>query len=73
MFQLRDLDLGSHLPAIRSIEVKTLTVDPGTKLIEEVELCLDLEYSGGFQLSIDASTRLSKLAHVSVKGSRLNI
>ncbi|CAH1402067.1 unnamed protein product [Nezara viridula] len=69
---LRDLDLGSHLPAIRSIEVKTLSVDPGTKLIEEVELCLDLEYSGGFQLSIDASTRLSKLAHVSVKVNELS-
>ncbi|XP_014239965.1 PDZ domain-containing protein 8 isoform X2 [Cimex lectularius] len=69
---LRDLDLGCHLPAIRSIEVKNLSIDSGTKLIEEVELCLDLEYLGGFQLSIDASMRLSKLAHVSVKVNELS-
>ncbi|BES92960.1 PDZ [Nesidiocoris tenuis] len=69
---LRDLNLGNHLPAIRSIEVKTLDVDSGTKLINDVELCLDLEYSGGFQLVIDASMRLSKSAQVSVTVSELS-
>lgn len=66
---MRDLNLGNHLPAIRSIEVKTLNVDSNTKLINDVELCLDVDYSGGFQLSIDASMRLSKFAQVSVKGN----
>uniref|UniRef100_A0A146MG75 PDZ domain-containing protein 8 n=1 Tax=Lygus hesperus TaxID=30085 RepID=A0A146MG75_LYGHE len=69
---LRDLNLGNHLPAIRSIEVKTLNVDSSTKLINDVELCLDLDYTGGFQLSIDASLRLAKFAQVSVKVSELS-
>ncbi|XP_073969066.1 PDZ domain containing 8 isoform X2 [Rhodnius prolixus] len=69
---LRDLNLGSHLPAIHSIEVKTINLDPVTKLIDEVEISLDIEYNGGFQLSIDANMRLSKMAHVSVKVNELS-
>jgi len=70
--QLRDLNLGSHFPAIQSVEVKTLSMDPDTRLIEEVELCFDLDYMGGFQMSIDATMRLSKTAHVSVKVDSLS-
>ncbi|KAK9498335.1 hypothetical protein O3M35_002991 [Rhynocoris fuscipes] len=69
---LRDLNLGSHLPAIHSIEVKNMILDPVTKLIEDVELSLEIEYNGGFQLSIDANMRLSKMARVSVKVNELS-
>ncbi|XP_075226255.1 PDZ domain containing 8 isoform X2 [Lycorma delicatula] len=68
---LRDLDLGSQFPTIKSIVMKELNIDSNTKLINDVELCLDLDYRGGFQLSIDAAMRLSKTAHVSVKVNQL--
>lgn len=43
-------------------------MDASTGLMDDLELCLDLEYAGGFQLSIDANMRLAKTAYVSVKG-----
>lgn len=67
-FQLRDLNLGTHFPSIRNVEVKQLKLDASTGLMDDLELCLDLEYAGGFQLSIDANMRLAKTAYVSVKG-----
>lgn len=68
LFQLRDLNLGTHFPSIRTVEVKQLKLDASTGLMDDLELCLDLEYAGGFQLSIDANMRLAKTAYVSVKG-----
>lgn len=68
IFQLRELNLGTHFPNINDIEIKKLTVNPNNGLIDDLELCLQLEYNGGFQLSTDANMRLNKTARVSVKG-----
>lgn len=68
---MRDLHLGTHFPNIRSIEVKSLKLEPVSGLIDDLEICLDLDYTGGFQLSIDANMRLAKTAHVSVKGKKI--
>lgn len=68
IFQLRELNLGTHFPNINDIEIKKLTVNPNNGLIDDLELCLQLEYNGGFQLSTDANMRLNKTASVSVKG-----
>lgn len=68
---LRDLNLGAHFPSIRNVEVKQLKLDASTGLMDDLELCLDLEYAGGFQLSIDANMRLAKTAYVSVKVNQL--
>uniref|UniRef100_A0A1B6DL70 Phorbol-ester/DAG-type domain-containing protein n=1 Tax=Clastoptera arizonana TaxID=38151 RepID=A0A1B6DL70_9HEMI len=68
---LRDLQLGSHFPNILSVQVKDLKLEPVSGFIDELEVCLDLDYSGGFQLSIDANMRLNKTAHVSVKVNQL--
>lgn len=69
--QLRELHLGTQFPNIMNIEIKKLNVNPTSGLIDDLELCLELEYCGGFQLTIDANMRLNKTARVSVKGTRL--
>ncbi|XP_022196528.2 PDZ domain-containing protein 8 isoform X2 [Nilaparvata lugens] len=68
---LRDLDLGNEFPAIKSVEMKEINLDPSSGLINDLELCMELDYKGGFQLSIDAAMRLSKTAHVAVKVNQL--
>ncbi|XP_046670278.1 PDZ domain-containing protein 8-like isoform X2 [Homalodisca vitripennis] len=68
---LRELNLGTQFPNIDCIEIKHLNVNPTSGLIDDLELCLLLEYSGGFQLTIDANMRLNKTARVSVKVNEL--
>jgi len=66
--QIRDLCLGTQFPVIKSVSVRDAVLHPQYQHIETLELCLDLEYSGGFQLSIDANMVLGKAAYLSVKG-----
>lgn len=68
LLQIRDLCLGTQFPTIKSVSVKDAVLHPQYQHIETLELCLDLEYSGGFQLSIDANMVLGKAAYLSVKG-----
>ncbi|XP_046985794.1 PDZ domain-containing protein 8 isoform X1 [Schistocerca americana] len=68
---IRDIHLGTHFPEVKSILVKDVVLDEVNKHLDTLELCLDLEYSGGFQLSIDANMVLGKAAYVSVKVNRL--
>ncbi|XP_054272610.1 PDZ domain-containing protein 8 [Macrosteles quadrilineatus] len=68
---LRELHLGTQFPNIIDIEVKKFNVSPSCGLIDDLELCLQLEYCGGFQLTIDANMRLNKTARVSVKVNQL--
>ena len=66
--QIRDLCLGTQFPIIKSVSIKDAVLHPQYQHIETLELCLDIEYSGGFQLSIDANMVLGKAAYLSVKG-----
>jgi len=68
LLQIRDLCLGTQFPVIKSVSVRDAVLHPQYQHIETLELCLDLEYSGGFQLSIDANMVLGKAAYLSVKG-----
>ncbi|KAJ8877115.1 hypothetical protein PR048_021567 [Dryococelus australis] len=72
VIKIRDIHLGTHFPAIKSITVKDTVVHEGTHHLDMLELCLDLEYSGGFQLSIDANMLLGKAAFLSVKVNHLS-
>jgi hypothetical protein len=68
LLQIRDLCLGTQFPTVKSVSIKDAVLHPRHQHIETLELCLDLEYSGGFQLSIDANLLLGKAAYLSVKG-----
>jgi hypothetical protein len=68
LLQIRDLCLGTQFPTIKSVSIKDAVLHPQYQHIETLDLYLDLEYSGGFQLSIDANMVLGKAAYLSVKG-----
>ncbi|KAE8751360.1 hypothetical protein FOCC_FOCC001931 [Frankliniella occidentalis] len=63
---VRDLHLGSHFPTIRNVEVRQVAQDPIHHRIDTLELCLDIHYSGSFQLSLDANLVLGRAAYLSV-------
>jgi len=67
--QIRDLHLGSHFPTIRTISIRDVSMDAKNRRIDTLELCLDLHYSGSFQLSLDASMVLGRTAYLSVTGT----
>ncbi|KAG0726676.1 PDZ domain-containing protein 8 [Chionoecetes opilio] len=65
--QIRDLNLGTNFPVVRAVTAKHVNLNPETSILEEVDINVELEYNGGIQLAIDASSRISKSAMVKIK------
>ncbi|KAK7073148.1 hypothetical protein SK128_011365 [Halocaridina rubra] len=65
--QIRDLNLGTNFPVIRAVTAKRVNLNPETSNLEQVDILVELEYNGGAQLAIDASSRFSKSAMVKIK------
>ncbi|OXU26153.1 hypothetical protein TSAR_007413 [Trichomalopsis sarcophagae] len=69
--QLRDLNLGNHFPTIKGLDVADAKICADTGLLETLDLCLDLHYSGNFQMSIDVKMLLGKNAYLSLQVKRV--
>ncbi|XP_071530417.1 uncharacterized protein Pdzd8 [Panulirus ornatus] len=65
--QIRDLNLGANFPVIRAVTAKHVNLNPDTSTLEQIDIMVEVEYNGGIQLAIDASSRLSKTAMVKIK------
>ncbi|KAF4531644.1 hypothetical protein B566_EDAN006575 [Ephemera danica] len=70
---IRELDLGSRLPTITGLTVQDVLLHPVQRYIETLDLSVDLQYEGGFQLGTNAKLLLGATALVSVKGMYLYI
>ncbi|KAF7632946.1 hypothetical protein Mgra_00007648 [Meloidogyne graminicola] len=65
---IRDLDVGTHAPMIKNIRVSEFKLcDSDQDMFDELVLYLDLDYKGGFQMSVDAMMAFGKFAQLSVK------
>lgn len=62
------MNLGSQFPDIKSISTESVKLDKKEGHIETLNLCLDLDYSGNFLLSVDARMKFGKTAYLSIKG-----
>lgn len=62
------MNLGNEFPDIKNISVESVKLDKKEGYIETVSLCLDLDYTGNFLLSIDAKMKFGKTAYFSIKG-----
>ncbi|XP_045024455.1 PDZ domain-containing protein 8-like isoform X1 [Daphnia magna] len=69
--KIYDIEMGTKAPSIRGIDVNSLELDEDQKLIESVDVGIDLEYSGGFAIGIDVALAYGKTAFMSAKVSRL--
>ncbi|CAM1330040.1 PDZD8 (predicted) [Pycnogonum litorale] len=68
---IKDMSFGNKLPVFKNIKVTNVSLDPLRGHIEEVDIEMTLDYSGGFQLHIEADTVLGKSAALSVKVVKL--
>ncbi|KAK7862818.1 hypothetical protein R5R35_000842 [Gryllus longicercus] len=69
---VREINLGSQLPVLHSIAVREARIDPAVGHLEQLDLNLDMHYSGGFQLAVDANMLLGKAAYLAVTVTHLS-
>lgn len=64
---IRDLDLGTQFPEIKTIKVHSVDIHPDEGHIDSLDVLLNLSYQGNFKLSIDAAMVLGKKGYLSVR------
>lgn len=62
------MHLGTQFPDVKSIKVENYKLDKTSGHIDTLNLCLNLEYSGSFLLSVDGKMKFGKTAYLSIKG-----
>ncbi|VBB28386.1 unnamed protein product [Acanthocheilonema viteae] len=69
--RIRDLSIGSRSPVIKSVRVEDyeLSEDENFKTLK---LLVDVDYSGGFQCSVDVGMLFGRFAQLSIKLTRLS-
>ncbi|CAH1188292.1 unnamed protein product [Phyllotreta striolata] len=68
---IRDMHLGTEFPDIKDISVDEVKVDKKEGYIESVSLCVKLDYTGNFLLSVDGKMKFGKTAYLSIKVKRI--
>ena len=66
--QIRDLNLGNNFPVIKAVTPMHVSFHQESSLFKQIDISVEVEYTGGFQLAIDAITKISKTAMVKIKG-----
>ncbi|XP_041359228.1 PDZ domain-containing protein 8-like [Gigantopelta aegis] len=61
---VRDFSLGDNFPIVNSVAVTNVLVTDD--VMEELDLSLDVDYTGGFQLAVDVYLLFNKSAYLSV-------
>ncbi|VDD90019.1 unnamed protein product [Enterobius vermicularis] len=69
--RVRDLSTGSKFPVISKMRVERYQMSEDGETFEELNLLLNVDYTGGFQFSIDVSLVLNRRAHLSLKLTHL--
>ncbi|PIC32914.1 hypothetical protein B9Z55_013079 [Caenorhabditis nigoni] len=69
--RIRELSLGTKFATINSIRVENVEMADDKNTFEKITFVLNIDYSGGFETSIDVSTLLTKKASLSVKITKL--
>uniref|UniRef100_A0A0K0DK51 PDZ domain-containing protein 8 n=1 Tax=Angiostrongylus cantonensis TaxID=6313 RepID=A0A0K0DK51_ANGCA len=65
--RIRDLSLGTTAPRISAIRVESVEMSSDKTIFEKIILLIDMEYTGGFETSIDVTTVFGKKANLSIK------
>lgn len=64
------MNLGNQFPDIKEIGVEDVKLDKKEGHIDRVSLCLNVDYTGNFLLSIDGKMKFGKTAYLSITGNR---
>ncbi|RCN43093.1 hypothetical protein ANCCAN_10926 [Ancylostoma caninum] len=69
--RIRDLSLGTKFPRINAVRVENVEMSEDTNIFEKITLLIDMDYTGGFETSIDVTTVFGKKANLSIKLTKL--
>lgn len=69
--RIRDLSLGTKFPRINAVRVENVEMSEDKNVFEKITFLIDMDYTGGFETSIDVTTVFGKKANLSVKLSKL--
>ncbi|XP_076061175.1 PDZ domain containing 8 isoform X2 [Oratosquilla oratoria] len=70
--QIHHLDLGTEFPIIKALTPKHVDLNAEASQLEELDLCVELEYNGNFQLVVDATSRFKKSGKITIKVAHLS-
>uniref|UniRef100_A0A0N5A8G6 PDZ domain-containing protein 8 n=1 Tax=Syphacia muris TaxID=451379 RepID=A0A0N5A8G6_9BILA len=65
--RIRDLSIGSEFPVVSKARIESFKMSEDGHSFEELNLLFNLDYTGGFQTSIDVSLILNRRAQLSLK------
>ncbi|KAE9555504.1 hypothetical protein FO519_001272 [Halicephalobus sp. NKZ332] len=65
--KIRDLTMGSQIPIIKSIQVEKCTMSDDGEGFEELSFFVEVDYKGGFQISLDTVLLFVGDAQLSIK------
>lgn len=69
---IRDMNLGSQFPNVKSLGIESVKLDKNEGHIDTLSLCVKLDYSGNFLISVDAKMKFGKTAYLSIKVKQVN-
>uniref|UniRef100_A0A1I7XIC9 PDZ domain-containing protein n=1 Tax=Heterorhabditis bacteriophora TaxID=37862 RepID=A0A1I7XIC9_HETBA len=69
--RIRDLSLGTKFPNVNAIRVERVEVSEDKNIFENITFIIDIDYTGGFETSIDVTTVFGKRANLSIKITKL--
>ncbi|XP_018569402.1 PDZ domain-containing protein 8 [Anoplophora glabripennis] len=69
---IKDMHLGTEFPNIKDISIDSVKLDKKEGHIDTISLCLNLDYTGNFLLSVDARMKFGKAAYLSIKVKRIS-
>ncbi|KAK2717561.1 PDZ domain-containing protein 8-like [Artemia franciscana] len=68
---IHDYDLGNTVPLMKKMEVSKSEIEPIKKTVESMEIVMEIEYSGHFNLSLDVHSTLVPNTRISLIASGL--
>ncbi|KAL4230668.1 PDZ domain-containing protein 8 [Mactra antiquata] len=69
--QVRDFNFGDSFPLIGGIELNNIELSGDEEIIETIDVILDIDYGGGFQLTLDVDVIFGAWAYLSVTVTKL--
>ncbi|XP_037931626.1 PDZ domain-containing protein 8-like [Teleopsis dalmanni] len=70
--EIKELELGDQFPEIKTLRVHNVELDDTEGLIENLDLLLEIHYTGNFRTSIDADMVLGKKGSLTLRVKQLS-
>ncbi|XP_052793409.1 PDZ domain-containing protein 8-like [Mya arenaria] len=70
--QVRDFSFGSCFPTVKAVELISVEMDKEKDFIKKADIALDIDYEGGFRLTLDVDIIFGAWAYLSILVTQLS-